>query len=83
MSNGSDTTYTISIEGEVITLAPSTGAAQTITLPDDLDTGFGAGGADGDKELKFVTQELVPSGTGRTLDTRASRRLRGLFSRRT
>ena len=83
MSNGSDTTYTISIEGKVITLTPSTGTAQTITLPDDLDTGFGAVGADGDKELKFVAQELVPSGTGRTLGTRASRRLRGLFSRRT
>ena len=63
MSNGSDTTYTISIEGKVITLTPSTGTAQTITLPDDLDTGFGAVGADGDKELKFVAQELVPSGT--------------------
>ena len=64
MSNGSDTTYTISIAGKVITLTPSTGTAQTITLPDDLDTGFGAGGADGDKELKFVAQELVPSGRG-------------------
>ena len=62
MSNGSDTTYTISIAGRVITLTPSTGAAQTITIPDDLDMGFGASGADGDKELKFVVQELVPSG---------------------
>ena len=73
MSNGSDTTYTMSIEGKVITLTPSTGAAQTITLPDDLDTGFGAVGADGDKELKFVAQELVPSGTRNFSVTLASK----------
>ena len=62
MSNGSDTTYTISIAGKVITLTPSTGTAQTITIPDDLDMGFDSSGADEDKELRFIVQELTPSG---------------------
>ena len=62
MSNGSDTTYTISIAGKVITLTPSTGTAQTITIPDDLDMGFDSSGADEDKELRFIVQELSPSG---------------------
>ena len=62
MSNGSDTTYTISIAGKVITLTPSTGTAQTITIPDDLDMGFDSSGADKDKELRFIVQELTPSG---------------------
>ncbi len=62
MSTGSDTTYTISIAGKVITLTPSTGTAQTITIPDDLDMGFDSSGADEDKELRFIVQELTPSG---------------------
>ena len=34
----SDTTYTVSVNGHTLTLTPSTGTAQTITLPDDDTT---------------------------------------------
>lgn len=38
LPTGSDTTYTISINGHTLTLMPSSGSAQTVTLPDDDTT---------------------------------------------